>query len=77
MRTQCDPLRTFLRDEAGSAVVDWSVLTTTTILVAGHLVDGVGDQVLAMADGVAAALGRMEVPVSFEDYARLQRRPGS
>jgi len=67
-----DLSRSFVHSEAGSAAVDWVVMTAATVALGLAVMSEVSDAVEGMASRVATRLGDMPIRTSFEDWAALR-----
>lgn len=63
--------RDFLTDEAGTVVIDWVVLTSTTIGISLFMFDGVASSVERLAYDLQSALTHISIPTSFADYQAM------
>lgn len=64
-------IRAFCKDEGGSVIIDWCLMTAATIGLSAYFFEPVGDHVMDLARGIETTLFEIEVPTTFADYATL------
>lgn len=67
----------FLRDEDGSVIVDWAILTAALIGLSAFFFDGIGDSIEALANDINTTLISLEIPTTFAAYGDLPGKAGN